>query len=278
MRKVIKKIGFIHCNLEAWNALNKEIKKLNPSSIFVITDSNTMTHCLPLFLENYKHPLSPEILTIQEGEQHKNMQTCLTIWNELTEKGADRNSLIINLGGGVITDLGGFVACTFKRGLNFINIPTSLLAMVDASVGGKNGVDLEMIKNQIGVITNPNLVIIDTQFLTTLDNRQKTSGYAEMLKHGLIHSKEYWKQIKTFDETAFKLKSDSELERAYFLFKMIANEPLVRIGTAATKFALNLHLPVEGLIRSTVFDHFCGGVNEKDCMPVVDNLFDCIQI
>jgi 3-dehydroquinate synthase len=106
--------------------------------------------------------------------------------------GADRKSIILNLGGGVITDLGGFIAATFKRGIDFINIPTTLLAMVDASVGGKNGVDIGVLKNQIGTITNPKMVVIETEFLSTLPQRQMRSGLAEMLKHGLIADQEYW--------------------------------------------------------------------------------------
>lgn len=218
MNKIIKNRGSIYCNSEAWNAFNNELLKLDPTKVFVIADTNINKFCIPLFLKHYQHPIDPEILIVPEGEIHKNIHTCLTIWNDLSEKGADRNSLIINLGGGVITDLGGFVASTFKRGLNFINIPTSLLAMVDASVGGKNGVDLGMIKNQIGVINNPNLVIIDTQFLSTLSNRQKTSGYAEMLKHGLIHSKEYWNKIKTLDET-----NDNDIEELLWESVLIKN-------------------------------------------------------
>src|SRR5690606_35747732 len=114
-----------------------------------------------------------------------NIETCLKVWEILSEKGADRNSLIINLGGGVVTDLGGFVASTFMRGIPFINIPTSLLSMVDASVGGKNGVDLGHKKNQIGVINFPEMVILDTEFLKTLPQEHLISGLAEMLKHGI---------------------------------------------------------------------------------------------
>jgi len=225
MKKIIKNKGSIYCNSEAWTAFNLELKKEKPSKIFVITDSNTNTHCIPLFLENFHYSLSPEIIVIPEGEQHKNIHTCLSLWDSLTEKGADRNSLIINLGGGVITDLGGFVASTFKRGLSFINIPTSLLAMVDASVGGKNGVDLGMIKNQVGVINNPNLVVIDIQFLSTLANRQKTSGYAEMLKHGLIHSRDYWNKIKTLDETNIEAIEELLWESVLIKNEIVTKDP-----------------------------------------------------
>ncbi len=201
MKEIIKNKGSVYCNTGVWNAFNKELKKLKPTKIFVITDTNTKKFCTSLFLNHYTFTISPEILEIPEGETQKNIATCLTLWNELSEKGADRQSLIINLGGGVVTDLGGFVASTFKRGIDFINIPTSLLAMVDASVGGKNGVDLGLIKNQIGIINNPRLVIIDTKFLNTLPDNQKTSGYAEMLKHGLIHSDDYWNKVKNLNET-----------------------------------------------------------------------------
>ena len=114
----------------------------------------------------------------------------------MSELGADRKSIIINLGGGVISDLGGFVACTFKRGIDFINIPTTLLSMVDASIGGKNGVDLGNLKNQIGIIREPKAVIVDTQFLSTLPQNEMRSGLAEMLKHGLIFDKKYWDKFK----------------------------------------------------------------------------------
>ena len=135
--------------------------------------------------------ISIEIIEFDPGEEYKTIETCFQIWNALTELGADRKSLIINLGGGVITDLGGFVAATFKRGIDFINVPTTLLAMVDASIGGKNGIDLGNLKNQIGVIAQPKMVLIDTLFLETLPQNEMRSGLAEMLKHGLIYDKKY---------------------------------------------------------------------------------------
>ena len=138
------------------------------SSIFILVDTNTENHCLPVFLSKYKLPKNPEIISIEAGEENKHLQTCLGVWEALSELGADRKSLLINLGGGVVTDLGGYVAASFKRGIDFINVPTSLLAMVDASVGGKTGVDLGPLKNQIGIIINPQGVIVDTQFLSTL--------------------------------------------------------------------------------------------------------------
>lgn len=166
------------------------------SKVFVLVDSKTSEHCLPDFLANLATEVPLEIVEFEAGEHFKNIETCFEIWSALTELGADRKSIIINLGGGVVTDLGGFVASTYKRGIEYINVPTTLLAMVDASIGGKNGVDLGNLKNQIGTITTPKAVLIDTNFLATLSANEMRSGLAEMLKHGLIQNKEYWGNFK----------------------------------------------------------------------------------
>jgi len=185
----------IYFNENAYESLNTYIADSKYSSVFVITDSHSNTHCLPKFLPYLAVEIPIEIVEFESGESSKNIETCVQIWNVLTELGADRKSIIINLGGGVVTDLGGFVASTFKRGIDFIHIPTTLLAMVDASVGGKNGVDLGNLKNQIGVINTPQMVLIDTTYLETLPQNEMRSGLAEMLKHGLIYDKLYWEQF-----------------------------------------------------------------------------------
>lgn len=185
----------IYFNENAYDSLNTYIADSKYSSVFVITDSHSNTHCLPKFLPYLAVEIPIEIVEFESGESSKNIETCVQIWNVLTELGADRKSIIINLGGGVVTDLGGFVASTFKRGIDFIHIPTTLLAMVDASVGGKNGVDLGNLKNQIGVINTPQMVLIDTTYLETLPQNEMRSGLAEMLKHGLIYDKLYWEQF-----------------------------------------------------------------------------------
>ena len=133
-----------------------------------------------------KTSINPNILKIKSGEKNKNLETCKEVWYNLTEMDADRMTLIINLGGGVITDMGGFIASTFKRGLDFINIPTTLLSMVDASIGSKTGINLNLLKNQIGLFSDPQLVIIDTNYLKTLNEREIKSGYAEIIKHCII--------------------------------------------------------------------------------------------
>ena len=185
----------VHLEELAEAALNLHVGKNNYSRIFLLVDENTRAHCLPIFEKKYKHRIDA-ILEIPSGEENKNINTCQKVWQALSNNNGDRKSLLINLGGGVLTDLGGFVASTFKRGIDFINIPTTLLSMVDASIGGKTGIDLGPLKNQIGVINQPQMVLIFPEFLKTVEERQIKSGYAEMLKHGLIKDLEYWSQLK----------------------------------------------------------------------------------
>ncbi len=186
-----------------YNFLNTFIEENNYSTIFILTDTNTNEYCLSRFLPFLATEKTIEIIEIEAGEIEKNITTCVEIWTILTELGGDRKSLLINIGGGVITDIGGFVASTFKRGIDFIHIPTTLLAMVDASVGGKNGVDLGNLKNQIGVINVPKMVLIDTEYLATLPKNEMRSGLAEMLKHGLIADAVYWTKFQELNEVDF---------------------------------------------------------------------------
>lgn len=166
------------------------------SKVAVICDENTEAHCLPLVLEAL-----PEhyLLKIDSGEENKHLGTCEQLWMALTEAGFDRKGLVINLGGGVIGDMGGFVASTYKRGMDFLNIPTTLLSQVDASVGGKLGVDFHGFKNHIGLFTEPQNVLIDTCFYATLPERELRSGFAEVIKHGLIYDESFWKKVKSID-------------------------------------------------------------------------------
>jgi len=186
----------IFFNEEGYSFLSSILKPTAYSKIYILVDENTSEYCLPTFLANLATEIEIEIIEIETGEEHKNIETCLQLWHSLTETGGDRKSVLINLGGGVVSDLGGFVACTFKRGIDFINVPTTLLSMVDASVGGKNGVDLGQLKNQIGIIREPKAVIVNSTFLETLPQLEMRSGLAEMLKHGLIFDKNYWDKFK----------------------------------------------------------------------------------
>lgn len=184
----------------AYKKLNSYLSENKASKIFILVDSNTHNYCLSAFMSKLKTESPIEVIEIDAGEEHKNLETCLQVWNVLSELGADRKSLMLNLGGGVVTDLGGFVASCFKRGISYINIPTTLLAMVDASVGGKTGVDLGNLKNQIGVINNSQMVLIDSTFLESLPANEMRSGLAEILKHGLIRDEKYWNKLTALSD------------------------------------------------------------------------------
>ena len=171
----------VHFQDKAYEKLSNLVEENNYSTIFILVDENTMEHCYPKFIPNFATDKRIEVIEIESGEINKNIETCIGVWNAITELGGDRKSLVITLGGGVITDLGGFVASCFKRGIDFVNIPTTLLSMVDASVGGKTGVDLGVLKNQIGLFANPQMVIVDTDYLTTVTDREIKSGTAESL-------------------------------------------------------------------------------------------------
>lgn len=190
----------IFFNNEASSFLNQTLKNNNYSKVFILVDEQTNEYCLPFFLSQFEEEIPFEIIEIESGEENKTIETCIELWKTLVELEGDRKSLMINLGGGVITDLGGFVACTFKRGIDFINVPTTLLSMVDASVGGKNGIDLGTLKNQIGIIKEPFSVLIYTSFLETLPPNEMRSGLAEMLKHGLVYRKSYWDKFSDLNQ------------------------------------------------------------------------------
>jgi 3-dehydroquinate synthase len=165
------------------------------SSVVLLTDSNTHLHCLPVLGNSL--PPGIESLTIPAGEEHKNLQSCQMVWEHLTHQQLDRHSLLIVLGGGVLGDLGGFCAATYKRGIDFVLMPTTLLAQVDASIGGKLGIDFLNYKNHIGVFCEPAATLISPAFLKTLPERELRSGFAEVIKHCLISDKGMWDSIRS---------------------------------------------------------------------------------
>ena len=197
----MKTIRAVSYNVTFDDAAYQELKNLivenNYSTVFVLVDENTLTYCYDTFLKQLNLEFPFQLLQIKSGEIHKNLTTCIEVWNQITDLGGDRKSLLITLGGGVITDLGGFVASCFKRGIDFVNIPTTLLSMVDASVGGKTGVDLGVLKNQIGLFANPKIVLIDEVYLKTLSDREFRSGVAEIIKYGLTYDSKLFDEIKT---------------------------------------------------------------------------------
>lgn len=174
------------------------IAECEHDKIFVLTDQTTHDMCLPK-LQNFLCLKGAQSIVIKAGDTNKILDSLAEVWTALSQGGATRHSLMINLGGGMVTDLGGFAASTFKRGIDFINIPTTLLAMVDASVGGKTGINFGGLKNEIGVFSDSKFVIINTQFLDTLDHDNICSGYAEMLKHGLISDNKHWAELVGFN-------------------------------------------------------------------------------
>ncbi|MBK8517939.1 MAG: 3-dehydroquinate synthase [Saprospiraceae bacterium] len=178
----------IHIN--NWLQFTSFVQDINASHIFILADENTEKYCLLHLLENLNGEAF--VIRIPSGEHNKTINTCQQVWSKLMQNGADRHSLLINLGGGVIGDLGGFCAATYMRGIRFIQVPTTLLSQVDASVGGKLGVDLLGFKNMVGIIQDPAAVFIFTEFLNTLPQNQIRSGFAELLKHGLIADKSAW--------------------------------------------------------------------------------------
>ena len=194
--EIVENLPVIGSN--ALSALAEMLQRPGISRVFVLTDTNTSRLCLPV-LKNHL-PADYFVIEIPAGEEYKTLHSSESVWNCLTEQEADRHAVLVNLGGGVVTDLGGFAAALYKRGIDFVQVPTTLLSQVDASVGGKTGVDFKGFKNQLGVFQQPSAVFIDPAFLETLALRQLKSGYAEVLKHWLIadatafnqHRREGW--------------------------------------------------------------------------------------
>ena len=208
------------------------------SHIAILVDEFTNKYCLPIIQDLL--PSNFTKILIKSGEHHKNLTTCEQVWDRMTKANMDRHSLLVNLGGGVIGDLGGFCASTYKRGIDFIQIPTTLLAQVDASVGGKLGIDFHGLKNHIGVFQLPKAVLIDPKFIDTLSIQQKKSGFAEIIKHCLIRDEKEW--------SAIRQQSFEELD----LSKLIAH-------SVAIKEAVVLEDPKEAGLRKILnFGHTLG--------------------
>ena len=258
MESIITSNYSIHFNTTCYDKINTHVASNNYSSIFILVDENTHNHCFPKFLSELETECRIEIIEIESGEPNKTIDTCVGVWNVLSELGADRKSLLINLGGGVITDIGGFIASTFKRGINYINVPTSLLAMVDASVGGKTGVDLGHLKNQIGVINTGEMVLIDTLYLQTLPENQLRSGMAEMLKHGLISSEVYWDKFKN-PESLNNADMDQLIYESVIIKKNIVEEDPFENGLRKT---LNYGHTLGHAIES----YFLSNTDKKDLL------------
>ena len=178
--------------------LDEAIGNQPSKSIFVLTDENTKKLCLPLVMQCEKLK-NCRVICLPSGDENKNIESAVKIWQYLSENGATRKSLMINLGGGMITDIGGFTASTFKRGMRYINVSTTLLGAVDAATGGKTGVNFMGLKNEIGVFAPAETVLINVDFFKSLDGENLRSGYAEMVKHAMIDTREEWENVLKFD-------------------------------------------------------------------------------
>lgn len=193
------KSEIIYFEQEGILKLNNYIKKTIPTKVVFLVDEITYKLCYPQIINEVEIHVPIKIIKITPGEKNKNLETCDKIWSDLAKIEADRSTLMINLGGGVVTDIGSFTASTYMRGIKFINIPTTLLAMADASIGGKTGIDLNILKNLVGTFSCPEMVLIYSKFLNTLDTIQLKSGFAEIIKHSLIADKNQWNIIKNID-------------------------------------------------------------------------------
>ncbi len=224
---------------DIFKSLNDGIVSKKYSSIFILADENTAKHCLPVITEKFKsihhspafasaaagRPFTFHLISIPPGEQNKILDTVEFIWSKLVEGKADRHSILINLGGGVVTDIGGFAAATYKRGVDFIHVPTTLLSMADASIGGKTGFDFREIKNSIGLIKNPQAVFIYPGFLKTLPVDEFKSGLAEIIKHGLIAGKKTWKDILDLKTNVNDISADKIAATVKIKLSIVQQDP-----------------------------------------------------
>ena len=257
------------------------------SSYHVLVDENTEKHCLPA-LRKVAPQLDLHPIVIPAGEAHKHLATCETIWQQLMQQGAARQSLLINLGGGVIGDMGGFCAATFKRGMNFLQIPTTLLSQVDASIGGKLGVDFGGIKNSIGLFRNPAAVLIDPAFYRTLPAEEVRSGFAEIIKHALIHDAEQWAKLQRIQNLSEVNWKDFLVPSLQIKRTIVQEDPFERglrkalnfghtIGHAVEGHALQHGTPMLhgeavalGIVCESFLSHRAGLLPEEELTGIVD--------
>lgn len=206
--------------------LTRAVQACPHDRLFVLTDNHTLCHCWPL-IAAFPCMQHAQMITIPATDEHKTLDTLAAVWTALQQGGASRHSLMVNLGGGMVTDLGGFAASTFKRGMAYINIPTTLLSMVDASVGGKTGINFGGLKNEIGVFNCASSVLLDTAFLRTLDQDNMLSGYAEMIKHGLISQTEDWAELMrfSFDKADYALLQQMVAKSVAIKERIVTEDP-----------------------------------------------------
>ncbi|MCB0669383.1 MAG: 3-dehydroquinate synthase [Saprospiraceae bacterium] len=273
---------------ETLNFINTLISEKDPSKVIVLADHHTEESCLALLKDGgLKYDSS---IIIAAGEKHKSLGTCEKIWQRLFDLKADRHSLLINLGGGVIGDMGGFCASTFMRGIPFIQVPTTLLSQVDASIGGKLGIDFYGLKNAIGLFHDPLAVLIDPEFLKTLPNKELRSGFAEVIKHGLIRDRSIWDKITAVDEWSDQPWQEVIYESLKVKQKVVLEDPFEEgtrkilnfghtIGHAIESVMIDIDRPVlhgeavaAGMIAEAYLSNRCGQLSTEELATITEYL------
>lgn len=269
-----------------WEPFRKLIRERNYPKIVVMVDENTEQHCLPILRSAI--PQAFDTLRIPAGEKHKTLETCQTIWSQMMDRQLSRSSLCINLGGGVIGDMGGFCASTFKRGMDFIQIPTTLLSQVDASIGGKLGIDFRQVKNSIGVFRNPEMVVVYPEFLNTLPAAEIRSGFAEIIKHSLIMDAREWERIRSVEDLS-KVDWPSFIVPSLKIKQsVVEQDPFEKglrkalnfghtVGHAIEGYALDTDQPLLhgeaiaiGMVCEAFLSHTAGRLTEAALMEILD--------
>jgi 3-dehydroquinate synthase len=243
MKVIYDKNYKVYFGSEVLSFLAQTLIEKSYSNVFVLVDENTEKHCLPL-IKNYLETF--EVIKISSGSLNKNLDSANIIWNKLQEKLANRNSVLINLGGGTLSDLGGFCASSYKRGIDFINVPTTLLAMVDAAIGGKQGIDLNNYKNLIGVFQHPKQIFIFPEFINTLPNTEKRSGMAELIKHALIDDQSFYKKLLSLEDLKDFSQIDKLIEKsAKIKLNIVNKDPLEKGKRKALNFGHTIGHAIE---------------------------------
>ena len=212
---------------------------------FILTDENTTVHCLPVLLKHIPALENATVLSMKSGEKNKNLSSCIDIWNQLNAGGAMRNSLLLNLGGGVLCDTGGFSASVYLRGIDFIHIPTTLLSMADSSIGGKTGIDLDGLKNRVGTFAFPQAVVTYPLFLKTLPQREINAGFAEIIKQALLAGEKLWTMVKQVEPGANKIPEKIISETLLFKAGIVAEDPYEKGRRAIFNFGHTIGHSIE---------------------------------
>ncbi|MCE2712668.1 MAG: 3-dehydroquinate synthase [Cryomorphaceae bacterium] len=255
MKSAVQNHDGIYFGALEMSELSSFLLKFKENKKIIIVDENTHDHCLEYVLTTFEELKDAEIMLLPCGEENKVMEVCFQVWQAMSEYEIGRGDLVINLGGGVVTDMGGFIAAVYKRGVDFINIPTTLLGMVDAAIGGKTGIDLGPFKNQIGVFKHAVYTIVDPCFLQTLNEKEYLNGYAEILKHALIADQKLWKSLVEKD-----LQSVPELElireAANIKLNIVSEDPFEKGPRKLLNFGHTIGHALEGyFLNSSPMDH-----------------------